>query len=353
MEAIYYLISAGLALVFLFMVIVRYIKYKYQFFLYLVIAMAGMFFWALFEGISLLILSIPLHILGIYFMYVCMYAFLLGLDILSKNVFGMAKYALYGAIIGAGILSSLLDPNAVEQFIGLNGDERLYFTGTFELLFILSGFIWMIYMAIGIVRLIRHSPPPMKKKANLLYMIIILQLGLLLLMFFEVIDKYPGIDALIISLMIFFFIITFYREPRLAFILPFKVLRLTVIHTESGIPLFVHHWKAKSNTVDDVLYSGMVQGICMIIKETSDQGDIEEIKLSNGVLLLKRHEDYPIVCVLTTTNSSIALRKAINHFIQLFIADYGQFIPDFSNVSNFGDASRLIKKCFAFVPDYE
>lgn len=184
-------------------------------------------------------------------------------------------------------------------------------------------------------------------------MILIFQSVQMLLMFIEVIDKYPGIDAIFITLSTCFIILAFYREPRLAFILPFKVLRLTVIHTESGIPLFVHHWKAKSNVVDDVLYSGIVQGICMIIKETSDQGEVEEIKHSNGVLLLKRHEDYPIVCVLTTTKSSIALRKAINHFIQLFIADYGQFLSNPSNVSNFGDASRLIKKCFAFVPDYE
>ena len=335
------------------MAIVRYIKYKYQFFLYLIITVAGMFFHSLFEGISLLILSIPLHILGVYFMYVCMYAFLLGLDILSKNVFGMAKYALFGATIGAGILASLIDPKAVEQFIGLNGEARLFFSGSFELLFLISSFLWMVYMTIGIIRLVRHSPPPMKKKANLLYMIILLQLGLYLLMFFEVIDKYPGFDALIFSLMIFFFIITFYREPRLAFILPFKVLRLTVIHTESGIPLFVHHWKAKSNVVDDVLYSGMIQGICMIVKETSDRGEVEEIKLGNGVLLLKRPEDYPIVCVLTATKSSIALRKAINQFVQHFVADYGSFIANASNVSNFGGASRLIQKCFPFIPDYE
>ena len=90
----------------------------------------------------------------------------------------------------------------------------------------------------------------------------------------------------------------------------------------------------------------------MIVKESSKQGDVEEIKLSNGVLLLKRHEDYPIACVLTANKTSKALRKALNHFIILFIKDYRKYFSNPSNVSQFGEASQLISECFPFVPDY-
>jgi hypothetical protein len=182
----------------------------------------------------------------------------------------------------------------------------------------------------------------MKKNSYILYFALSILVILLFFTFANLLEIFPGIDALMMSLFLLINIIAFYREPKLAFILPFKLIRLVVIHTGSGIPLFVHHWEPESKIVPDSLYSGMIQGVCMIIKESSGQGDIEEIKLSNGVLLLKRYEDYPIACVLAVDKTSKILRKALDYFTKLFITRYEQLIPNHTNISQFHEASGLI-----------
>ena len=173
-EAILYLISAGFLSVCLFLIIRLYLKTHYRYFLYASITCIGGVFWALLEGISLLVLSIPLHIIGNYFVFIAIYATMLGLDALSKNVFNPAKYFLLGLLFGAAIFSSILDPNAVKQYIGLNGEERLYWSGTFELIGILIFVVYYIYLTIGIVRIIKYSPSSMKNVSYFLYITLIL-----------------------------------------------------------------------------------------------------------------------------------------------------------------------------------
>lgn len=144
----------------------------------------------------------------------------------------------------------------------------------------------------------------------------------------------------------------FYREPKLGFVLPFKVQRLTIIHTESGIPVFVKHWIPQSQKVDDTLYSSMVQGICLVIKESSDQGEIEEIKLSKGILIVKREKTLPIAFVLAVDKTSKILHRSLKTFISLFKENFRDVLSNPSDSQLFDDVAPLIEKCFPFVPTY-
>ena len=352
-EAILYFISGGVFILFVGFTLVLYVKTHYHFFLYLTLGGLGGVICGITQGFSLILLNIPLHILGVYFLFLYFYGIMLAYDALSKNLFGFVKYTLLGVLLGAGITTGLLDPNAVTQFSGFNGDERLLWSGTFELVGTVIFAIYVVYITIAVIRLLINVPVSMKKASYYLYLALVILIGLLLATLFNFLERFPGIDALLMSLFLLCNIIAFYREPKLAFILPFKLLRLDVIHTRSGIPLFSYLWEPKSKIIPDALYSGVIQGVCLGIKESSGQGDIEEIKLSNGVLLLKRYKDYPIACVLAVDRTSKILRMALGHFIALFIAKYEQLIPNHENTTQFEGVSKLIQECFPFVPDYE
>ncbi len=79
----------------------------------------------------------------------------------------------------------------------------------------------------------------------------------------------------------------FAKKPKLGYVLPFKALRLTIINTESGIAIFTHDWTKDESLVDNVLFSGMMQGISGILNESLKKGNIKEIILDKANLLIE------------------------------------------------------------------
>jgi len=71
----------------------------------------------------------------------------------------------------------------------------------------------------------------------------------------------------------------FIKNPKLAFILPFKVMRLSVINSDNGTLLFSHNWKSGKEIKDDDIVSMMFQGIITILRESLGKGDLQEIDL--------------------------------------------------------------------------
>jgi hypothetical protein len=143
------------------------------------------------------------------------------------------------------------------------------------------------------------------------------------------------------------------KEPRLAFILPFKVIRLTIFETVGGVSIFTRDWieSESSKLKDEALFSSMLQGIAMILTEAVNMGDIHEIRLADAILLLNRSEQFPVACVLITTKSTQTLRHALNSFANEFYEKFSEEFDEFSNIDKFKEASKLVKRHFAFVPE--
>ena len=96
----------------------------------------------------------------------------------------------------------------------------------------------------------------------------------------------PGLWLLLLSIGIIPIAVAFITQPKLAYVLSFRVLRLIVFETKGSIPLFSHVWGSQHELTDEVLFSGMLLGITMILDESVQKGAVREIVLENGVLVL-------------------------------------------------------------------
>lgn len=86
----------------------------------------------------------------------------------------------------------------------------------------------------------------------------------------------------------------YFREPKLLFVLPFTALRLTVLETESGLPLFTYTWNRQGDLADETLFSGMLQGVSMIVKESLKRGSLQEIRVEGAIIIAYRIPEYPL-----------------------------------------------------------
>ena len=162
-----------------------------------------------------------------------------------------------------------------------------------------------------------------------------------------------GIQVLFIGVGVMMMAFTVALHPKLIFILPFRALRLTVIDTDSGIALFNHTWEDMGLLVDEDLYASMLQGVNLILKESINRGDMQEIKLDRAVVLAHRYPNYPITCVVTATKSSRTLRDALRQFAERFYEKFAIYFTFSSNYSLFDSAHALVEECFPFVPRYD
>jgi len=146
----------------------------------------------------------------------------------------------------------------------------------------------------------------------------------------------------------------FVKQPHLAYILPFKVMRLFVIDSRNGIDIFDHAWIQEGASVESTLLSGMLQGINSLFQESFQRGNLKEIIMDLGVLMLAVAERSPIIVALFTTKSSCSLRYSLSMFTNAFTSKYKKTIDQGAHEQSvFGDAIELVKECFPYIPDYK
>ncbi len=200
----------------------------------------------------------------------------------------------------------------------------------------------------------KNAPSSLKKQARWFF-IGFLMAGISLV-FFELdrlIDeagpvRIPAGGVLFTGL--FIIVLTLSISPQLAYVLPFKVFRLSVIDIEAGTSIYGHTWEAGQYFVDEDLYTGMVQGVRQILQESMRQGDLEEIKTEFATLLLHRRKDVPVLFCLATSKPSKTLKNVLEVFATEFCTQFGQYCKNTANIAPFQGADALIEKLFLFVP---
>jgi len=263
---------------------------------------------------------------------------ILFIDIISRERVEPLKLLFFTNLVTAGIVFFIYDESDMINLI-------------FFAIMLFQSFLFLYISA----KIYSKSPQSMKSAA------IILIIGgiffTLVPVIFEILPDFgleigiPFITQLSIGLGVLAIAYIFKKQPKLAYILPFRASRLTIIDSLRGICIFNHIWD-KSSKVDDDLFGGMMQGISGILKETVNRGNIRQIELEQALLLVYRDEKYPVAFVLLSNEFNKSLRLALKQFAEKFYLTFSDKFDDLSNISQFNSASKLVEEVFPFIPEY-
>ncbi|MFX1506551.1 MAG: hypothetical protein ACFFDC_10590 [Promethearchaeota archaeon] len=159
-----------------------------------------------------------------------------------------------------------------------------------------------------------------------------------------------GISELSFAVGILFIASTFFYQPGLLFILPYRTSRLGVFN-EKGLPLFSHQWiSSEDNPVVDLFFSEMKEGISSILTESIKHKNVREIHLDKSILIINRYEDFSFV--LLTTQTSKSLITALNTFSVRFVTKFEELLAKgvFIDPKDHTAASAIVTECFPFLP---
>lgn len=307
----------------------------------------------LFNGLSYLFLSTFLFTICVYLLDACVFFTILLIDSITKETVDPIKLTLVGVLITASFILSL-DLNSVYINFYPNGELGVFQGGNLRivntLIYIYAGILIIYYTA----KIFQNTPKKLKIYSGLyLSGIMVVGIGGVSIFILGLPLKIPGIHSVLYAINAIITAIPLALKPELAFVLPFKALKLIVIETKSGIPIFSHSWSKMEEFVDEQLFSGMLQGIRLVLNEALGKGNIHEIQLSKAILILKESEQYPVLCVLVATKSTRSLRNALNSFAENFFKKYSRFFDEFQRVDHFAGASELVADRFSFIPEYD
>lgn len=144
----------------------------------------------------------------------------------------------------------------------------------------------------------------------------------------------------------------FSKQPKLGYVLPFKVYRLMTINTTSGLALYTYDWDTEQ-LFDNQLFSAALIGISSILNESLGKGIIKEIEFEQGTLIIKQLIDYPVYFVLIANESRPIIKRALDLFSKAFILTFpAEQIDGNIEISKFSKADSLLKEHFPFVVNY-
>ncbi len=353
-EVILNFISIGPLSIAFFLTLYNYIQDRNRPLLLLLISWFWLILWSFGEAVSYLYLSKSLFILHIY-SFIGLAFFMTALvDSLNIESIDPIKTSIFSAVSAIIILTSV-EPDAVELSTFPNGDATLamggYFRITTTVIVILIGFMYVYYMA----KIHWNAPSNLKfySRLNLLGAILIgilpgifVALGVTLII--------PGCNQILISTGALLSTIAFISQPKLAYILPFKALRLTVVQIDSGISLYSYTWSKSKEMMGEPYFSGMLVGISQFAKEALGRGNISEIHLEDAILIFKRSSQYPVACVLFATKSSPSLKTALNFFAERFFQEFAHsFVEKMQDLMMYVHAIDIVSESFPFVPEYD
>ncbi|MFX0181391.1 MAG: hypothetical protein ACFE78_14510 [Candidatus Hodarchaeota archaeon] len=273
---------------------------------------------------------------------------------ISRKIPSNKKLIWFSIFIGFYSYSSYLNYfifnriDIIENVILLN-----FYVYAFSFLILIStgGFLMAYYL----FKIYRVAPFKLKKYVFLSFiggilLGIVTPISIIIMRLILLLDI--GLSVLLASIgMLTIFTAIFAKNPKLAFILPFKVMRLSVINSNDGNLLYSHNWKSGNEIKDDDIVSMMFQGIITILRESLGKGDLHEINLENAVVIAQKSIEFPVVYILIATSTSKSLKNGLNTFIKHFELKFSKFLEKIIDFSVFSSASEIVFQSFSFLPD--
>ena len=337
--------------------LIQYFKDRYTYLKYF----AGMWFflsiWILFQAISDLLLSIPLHFIVFYALIIFSYFVNLSVDAISRDTIDPIKMLLT-TVFSSFILILSFDLNNVPAFnpeaiiideTAASPYPTMY--GNFRIAVLVASILLVSIAVYGSLKILIHSPKNLK-----IYSLLNV-LGTYLwgvqpvwIQVTTLEQNFPGIATGSMAIGILIIAIIFIKEPKLAYILPFKAYRILIQKTDNGIVLFQHDWNQFETDFREKTFSRMMQSINSMFNKTINKGNVRKIKFDEAEITLKVSEEVPLACILISSDSSITLRNSFSKFANDVFKDYINIEKNAHSLNNFDNGIILLEKYFPFIP---
>ena len=337
--------------------VIQYFKDGYAYLKYF----AGMWFflsiWILFQAISDLLLSIPLHFIVFYALIIFSYFVNLSADAITRDSIDRYKMILTTLISSFVVILSLdldnfpaFNPNAiiiddtgVSPFPTMNGN--------FMLAVMIASILLVSIAVYGSIKNLIFTPKNLKKYSLLnVFGTYLWGIQPIWIQFTDLEQNYPGIATGSMALGLLIIGITFLKEPKLAYILPFKAYRILIQRTDNGTILFQHDWIKFETEFSEKTFSGMMQAINTMFDKTLNKGNVRKIKFDEAEITYKANEEVSLVCVLISSDSSITLRNSFNKFANSVFKDFINIEKNDYPMNKYENGIVLLEKYFPFIP---
>ncbi|MBD3405178.1 MAG: hypothetical protein GF411_03465 [Candidatus Lokiarchaeota archaeon] len=343
---------SALLLFIAFIVITRlFIRERFSFALYL---MAMTFFpllWVVLSMFGKASNSSDLEILAIVIMVPMGFFFVMLFDSLTRETVDPIKMSYVSIMAGIFFLSSILQlSHSSFDLFTQYGRDIIFFVRyiSWNLYSAPLGILWIYYT----LKIYQITPSKQKNYAAISFLGAVLVGIINPILVITQIGYTIGLHMLAFSTGVFLSAIAWAKEPKLAYVLPFKALRLAVVETKGGLPLFTHIWNDEGIFKDTSMFTSIIQAVTIFIDETMERGSINEIHLEEAMIIVMQDANYDIASILVTSKVSQILRRSLEKFTREFLKVYDNYLEHSYDLEKFKSAKRLVKKHFRFIPEY-
>ena len=263
----------------------------------------------LFEGFGDLLLVSYLKRISLSLLFPAAICFIIGMNYAMKESFNSISLIL---MFSLGIVLCILafQPGAV---VPITGEGYLSYEsiGIFSIMVNIYLILTILFIFLWGLRTWRNAPFLIRKEANLFFLGIIscTIVSTIVYFFIYLIPVVILISTISLGIGMTIFNIAIVREPKLLYILPFTIYRITV-RDQDGFPLFDHDWS--SSDISETVFSGFLNAIQLMSEKVLRIGDPMDIRLEEGNLILRQSEF--ITVGLVASNSSKLLTESVSHF---------------------------------------
>ncbi|MFX0139054.1 MAG: hypothetical protein ACFFDN_35765 [Candidatus Hodarchaeota archaeon] len=333
-------------------IIYHIFKEKYRHIVFMMICWFFLMLWGILAVLTYLFLDLDLSRFRHYTFIPIAFSMSLLLDSLTKESYDPLKLIFITTFSTALFIFSL-NPNLTNFFFFPNGEITLAATGPYRIsISILTGFTGFLYF-LYMLRIHLNAPKNLKFY-SLLNLVggILVGIGGPLVVLTGLNLIIPGIEAFFTAGGALFCSISFVNRPKLAYILPFRAVKLVVIEINRGITLFSHSWIEEEEIIENIQLTAMISSVSRFIEEVLQKGGVKELNLEQATLIMHQYDNSPIYSIIITNKSNKSLRNALTRFSKSFFKEYSKYLPSSLDTEKYKTASKLVREHFPFVPEY-
>ena len=324
----------------------KHLKIKSLFYLRLSFFFSAMYF--LFEAIADLFLN--LFLAGFYnSLYpIIILSFLVGITYSKKESIYSVSLILICFLVPIYIILAFL-PGTFKIIVvsGFNY-QKIISNELFDIIVVIFYAITVVLGYYWSFLVWRNTPFLYKKEAFLivLSLMIIVPFSIILYLFTLLHPTFIILSDITFALGWYVIIYAITKEPKLLYILPFTVYRISV-KDRDGSPLFDHDW-SESN-INEKVFAGFTNAVQLMSEEVMQIGGILDINLQEGILIV--YNSKFITVGLVSSKSSTLLRDCVRNFTHDFEEQFEYLLKTSSkDMKNYDPAYSLIDKHFSNFP---